>query len=433
MKYVLLGLLLMTGIASCAQKQRTKTDEKAAYFKEIKAATQNHNQLWDMNLYAPILLVDRQTRQVYANEPDTADILKPNGNIYTGGWPQNLSMANTALQWNGKRWAMIMLPLPEDKENRINLMTHELFHRAQPALGFTLSAANNNHLAKKDGRIYLKLELEALKKALRAGSNKELHKHLANAFTFRKYRHSLYPESKKEENNLEINEGLAEFTGVMMSGRNQRQMVEHLVQSINDFYKNPTFVRSFAYETIPVYGYLLYGKDVNWPGDITNETNLTDYFIKAFQIEIPDQLKNVVDSLARQYNGQNIMAEETATAEKTQKRIAAYRKKLIEQPHFEIPIMIDLKKLSVAFDPRTIMPLGDAGTVYPSIRVTDLWGILKVEKNGVLITSGWTKISLTNPVKIEKNKIIGNGWTIELNDGYAIEKNEAGNYRLVKK
>ncbi|ULT23417.1 hypothetical protein KUH03_30125 [Sphingobacterium sp. E70] len=67
-----------------------------------------------------------------------------------------------------------MLPLPEHRDDRINLLAHESFHRIQPELGFKLNNANNNHLDEKDGRISLRLEFEALKKALASSDKKEI-------------------------------------------------------------------------------------------------------------------------------------------------------------------------------------------------------------------------------------------------------------------
>ena len=115
--------------------------------------------------------------------------------------------------------------------------------------------------------------------------------------------------------------------------------------------------------------------------------------------------------------------------EKTKKLIAEYQVKFIQQPHFEIKF----EKMNVSFDPRNIVPLEDKGTVYPNIRVTDLWGILTVE-NGALMSPDWGRIAITNPTKTENKKVSGDGWTLELTDSYAVEKDAAtGNYRLIKK
>lgn len=418
------ALFLLSVFSIKAQKQ----DSIAVYFNELKTASKKNIQLWNKDLYGPVILIDQKTRELYANEPDTEGILKRNGNIYSGILPAKINIANTAVNWGGKRWAMIMLPLSSNRNNRINLLAHESFHSIQPSLGFTLNNVENNHLDQKEGRVYLRLELEALKQAVRSTSEKELQKHLANALTFRKYRNILYKDSGNTENLLELNEGIAEFTGIIVSGRNNEQTKSFLLSEIEDFMKNPTFVRSFAYHTTPVYGYLLYQRDPSWNKKINAKTDLTDYFIKSFDIRIPAVLQKTVEKLSGDYNGKAIMKEEVEREEKTKKLIAEYKLKFIQQPHFEIKF----EKMNVSFDPRNIVPLEDKGTVYPNIRVTDLWGILTVE-NGALMSPNWDKISISSPVKTENKKISGDGWTLELADGYNIVKDGSNrNYKLIK-
>ena len=93
---------------------------------------------------------------------------------------------------------------------------------------------------------------------------------------------------------------------------------------------------------------------------------------------------------------------------------------------------IRLEKMSVSFDPRNIMPIEGYGTVYPTLRVSDNWGILTVS-NGALLGTNWDKITVSEPTLINKNKVVGNGWTIDLNKGYIIEKNSSDkNYSLKK-
>jgi hypothetical protein len=262
-----------------------------------------------------------------------------------------------------------------------------------------------------------------------SSSEDETIAHLTNAISFRKYRNSLYPGSDTTENILELNEGLAEFTGVMMSGRDKGQMKEHFVASINTFFLNPTFVRSFAYQTIPVYGYLLSKSNESWNKEVTINTHLIDYFIKAFKIDVRIDLEKRIESITPLYNGYAIIAEEKKREERTREIVAAYRTKLVDQPHFEIRP----EKMNFSFDPRNIFPIEDKGTVYPNLRITDRWGILTVEK-GALISSGWDKISITNPISIDGNKIAGDGWTLELEEGYTIEKEQStGNFILKKK
>ncbi len=246
---------------------------------------------------------------------------------------------------------------------------------------------------------------------------------------FRKYRNILFPGSNETENQLELNEGLAEYTGFVISGRNKEQTKQHFTDNINSFLKNPTYVRSFAYNTTPVYGYLLSQKDKYWNQKITANSNLTDVFIKALNIKIPADVKAAVEKISPEYDGASIIKEEQIREEKIKIRIAEYKAKLIEQPHLEIRF----EKMNVSFDPRNILPIEDKGTVYPNIRVTDNWGILEV-KNGALMYPNWDRMSISIPSKINDQLVEGDGWTLQLNSNYTVKKDEKGNnYILIKK
>lgn len=74
----------------------------------------------------------------------------------------------------------------------------------------------------------------------------------------------------------------------------------------------------------------------------------------------------------------------------------------------------------------------DEGTVYPKIVLTDNWGVLTVEEGGALLRSDWRWVIVSEPLEITDDKIIGEGWVIELNENYKIEENAEGNYILVK-
>jgi len=428
MKRIIWVIFMLYVHTLSAQQTEITSNNISSYFKEIEKATKKHTKLWNKQLYKNILLVDPKTRQVYSNVPDSGNVLTLQHNIYNGKLPENINIANTAISWSGKRWAMIMLPLPTNKHDRINLLAHELFHTLQPKLGFQQYNKESNHLDQKDGRIYLRLELEALKKAVLSKSGNDQQKHLANAMLFRKYRNSLFPNSETLENQLELNEGLAEFTGLIISARNRKEVAEHFRNEIDAFFKNPTYVRSFAYYTTPVYGYLLYKKNKSWNKEIEPDANLTDFFIKQLNIALPLDIKATALKSTDEYNGQLIFKEEIIREEEIKKQISKYKTELIEQPHLEIR----LKKMNVSFDPRNIIPIEDKGTVYPKMRISDVWGILEVE-TGALMSPNWDRISITNPIKISPNKIEGDGWILTLKDGYILKKEERTRNYIVSK
>lgn len=411
------------------QNRQTYQDSIATYFDEIKTATKKHQHLWKKNLYAPLLLVNPSTRELYANEPDSEGILKHTGRIYVGQLPNEVNTANTAINWKGKRWAMMLLPLPINKQDRIQLMAHELFHAHQPALGFQLYNVDNNQLDEKEGRIFLRLELEALKMAVQAKGTEEQKRHLTNAITFRKRRHTLYKNADSTENILELNEGLAEYTGLSISQRSKKQMVEQFLKNINDFLHTPTFVRSFAYQTVPIYGYFLNELKQGWNKEINLRTNLTAYFIAKCHISLPKELNTSVQLIMAEYNGTTIVLEETEREQTTKKQLKELIDKFIVKPHLDIAF----EQMQLSFNPGNLVPVAEKGTVYPNLRISDKWGILTVE-NGALLSKNWDKVALTIPIKEEGRKAIGDGWTLELTEGYSITKDVVtGNYTLTKK
>ena len=424
-KIFLLLAICIPFIVSYGQ-ETSFNDTVSVYFQEISANTNHYKDLWNLDLYGPVLLVDPVSRKIFANYPDTAGILDLKGKIFTGLLPKSINIANTAIRWNGRSWAMIMLPLPENRQERLDLMSHELFHRSQQALGFHMSNTNNNHLDSRDGRIYLRLELEALRQALTAPANSEMSDHLANAIFFRKTRYSLFPGAVTSENLMELNEGLATYTGNMMSGRNDAENTSYFEQRLKEFQSWPTFVRSFAYLTTPIYGFILNRKDKTWNRQISDTTNLTSYFIRAYGLTVPVTL---CPDCLNKYGSEKIISEETRREEDKVKQIAEFKKIFVEQPHLDIR----LEKMNISFDPRNIVPLEGYGTVYPTMRISDNWGILTVTE-GALLGSGWDRVTLSEPSIISADRVSGIGWILELNEGYIVKKdNSDRNYTLLKK
>jgi len=416
-------------INSTVKISKSRLTKYENIFKGLKEYLSKENgKLWNHQLYGPLLFVNSENRTIIANEPDNRGVLTKKGEIYVGVLPKGINIANTAFDWNGKRWSMVMLPLPKDYNERLNLLIHELFHRIQPEIGFAnLITKQSNHLDDLNGRIFLKLELEALKKALMSDNDTVRQKHIRDALLFRHYRYELYPGAKETENTLEILEGLAEYTGSILSDRTDVKLKEHYITAINNFYNEPTFVRSFAYVTIPVYGYLMNLKDDNWNKGISKSTNLTDLITKFFHVTIPVDLKDTINSVKGDYGFSKISAFEIKRDIKRKKLIAKYEIKFLKNP----TLTIHFENMNISFDPRNIMPLKNLGTVYPALRIIDNWGILTVE-NGALLGKNWQKVTVSVPTEITDTIIKGDGWKIELNKNWKLIK-IGKNYTLKKK
>lgn len=405
-------------------------DSISLYFNQVKEATARHEGLWNRDIYGPLLLVHPETRQAFANEPDEEGYLVLENGIYTGTLPREVPVSNTDLRWSGKHWAMLMLPLPPVRYDRVDLMTHELFHCAQPSLGFTMRREDNQHLDLKEGRIYFRLEMNALEAALMSPRLSRAEEHLRNALLFRKYRHQVYRGSELSENQLELLEGLATYTGQMMSGRDKWEWREYLLLRISQINKTPTFVRSFAYETVPIYGFFLFQKDNHWNLSVDSETVLTELFSDAFGMERRILLQSYMKQVAEEYDGSRVVAEETRRTISNDEQLDRYRELFFDLPHLEIR----LEDMNMSFDPRNLIPLDeDEGTVYPTVEISDNWGILTVKEGGALLRSDWRWVIVSEPLEITGDRVVGEGWVIELNEGYFIEEAPGGIYLMSKK
>lgn len=429
MKSAYLAALLLCSTAgkTFCQQQDSLATQMQNYFNEAATATQLQKQIWGIDLYGPMLLVNPATREIITNMPDSSGKLQKQGSVYTGNLPKQFNTANTSFHWEGRDWAMLQLPLPTNKAERVNLMAHELFHRAQPSLHFTPQDPTNNHLDKKDGRLYLRLELNALQKALQATSSAERRQHLTNAMTFRQYRYILFPGADTTENALELNEGIAEYTGMMVCNRNKQDAQTHFGQYLQSFLEYPTFVRSFPYQTIPVYGYLLAQATPGWNRLLNSHSQLTPLLIKGFHLTMPKDIKAAALAQAGQYDAAAIIVAETAREVRIQEQISAYTRIFITQPHTDLRF----EKMSVSFNPSNIVPLEGYGTVYPTMRISDKWGILTVT-NGALMGTNWDKVTVSLPQAFTVREVSGQGWKLQLNEGYTLSQDANGNYSLKK-
>ena len=82
-------------------------------------------------------------------------------------------------------------------------------------------------------------------------------------------------------------------------------------------------------------------------------------------------------------------------------------------------LTLRFRKMNVQFNPTTLQPLGDAGTVYPTIRVTDEWGVIE-GTNGALMKPDWSALIVTAPAQTSGSSVTGDGWTLRLKPGWKI-------------
>jgi hypothetical protein len=362
-----------------------------------------------------MLLVVPATRQVIANQADAQGKLHAEDGVFLGQLPPEENIANTALDWAGVRWSEMLWPLPQDAARRRVLMTHEAFHRIQDSLGLPASNPDNPQLDTLDGRYTLQLEWRALDAALAATDDAERRERAADALAFRAARYRHFPAARQSEAALERNEGLAEYTGVTigsLSPAERRAMARHdlAVHAKND----ASFVRSFAYATGPAYGLLLDRYRPDWRKAIVQGGSPADLLAAALGVDM--DAAPALERRATRYDGPALLASERVRAEARARQAAAYKARLVTGPVLRLPI----KGMRVSFDPRNLMPLGDAGTVYPSIQVIDAWGSIEVD-GGALMASDWNQLTVAAPEgEVKDGKLHGQGWTLKLAPGWRL-------------
>lgn len=381
----------------------------AEYFRQADAVCRRDaGELWGVSLCGPMLFADPATRQVAANRADAGGALHEEAGVHVGRLPADVNIANTALEWSGVRWTMLPWPLPEDPEGRAVLLMHESFHRVQPELGMKAHNPANAHLDSLEGRYWLQLEWRALAAALESRDDARLQA-IADALAFRQRRRALFPDAAATENALERNEGLAEYTGVRLGAADPAARAAAKLRRAPDW---PTFIRSFAYASGPPYGVLLDAVRPGWRRDLDDESDFGDLLGSA--VELPPA---EAASRAAVYDGPQVLAAETKRAEERAKRIADYRARLVDGPVLILPF----QNMRISFDPLGLESFEDLGTVYPTLRVTDDWGILEVTAGGAFVDAGWSRAQVPAVFEREGAVLRGEGWSLRLEPGWTLE------------
>ncbi|MEY2520893.1 MAG: hypothetical protein QOF24_2652 [Verrucomicrobiota bacterium] len=411
-------ILFGTFSALCADGAESSIDLGLAahHFAEARQlCDRDGGKLWGHLLFGPILLVDPASRQVVASAPDREAQLTGSGEVFIGKLPANIMIANTAIDWAGVKWTMMLLPLPRDALRRRILLAHELWHRVQDEIGFPGSVAANRHLDTLDARIWLQLEWRALAGAL-TRSGKERNDAIGDALVFRAYRRSLFEKAAEEEERaMEMHEGLAEYTGIALSGAADPAI---FVADCNlkEGAAKPTFIRSFAYASGPAYGILLDQAGADWRKNLKRTDDLGALLQATLRLRLPEDLKQAARMRSQSYGGPALVASETARASDREEVLAAYRQKFIDGPVFVIP----LEQMKMQFDPGELISLDPRGTVYPNVKIVDVWGILTVS-NGALLESDFSRITVSAPTKSGATSAKGDGWTLELSSGWEVK------------
>jgi hypothetical protein len=376
--------------------------------------------LWGRTLCGPILLVDPDDRTVVANHADAVGTLNPAGRVFTGVLPTSEQISDTTVEWSGTRWSELIWPWPmrEDPDMRHVTLAHELFHRIQPDLHIEKLDGDNGHLDTFDGRYLIELEWNALAAALRAQTGSARRAAISDAILFRSERYRLFPGAGKNEAALESNEGMAEYTGVRLGLFTPKERIRYALRDLSAYIDAPSLVRSFAYATGPAYGLLLDQSDPRWLSEFASNQlgqRFDQRLSAALHLPPPDFTRLQKAELLYDRGG-SLRAKETGRDQQKRGLLAEYQSRLVSGPVLELP----LADSRFQFKPASLVPLGDLGTVYPTMNLQDAWGTLSVENGGVLIRKN-PKVATLSSVGFDPVTLRGHGFILTLKPGWTIE------------
>lgn len=373
--------------------------------------------LWGQSLCGSFLFADTERGRLIASRAVPGKGLEPAPEgLYVTTLPEDLPVANRAIEWGGVEWAMMILPLPQDPAAVRELLLHESYHRIQDDLGLAAKDHPMDHLVGEAGRTWLRLELRALARALAADSAGGPEA-LRDALAFRARRQALAPGAPVAETALELQEGLAAYTGAVLAVAPREAAEARVVELLNDFDDRDSYARSFAYATGPALGLLADRYAPGWRGEILRTRDLAG--VLGRKIDETERSEGEIEARARKYGLEEIAAQEAERRREAERRLADYRRRLVQEPVVVMP----LQEMQMTFDPNAVIPLGEHGTVYPTITLRDRWGTLIVESGGALISPDFTRATVPGGAS-EACMPGGQGWSLELADGWTLVSGE---------
>ncbi len=424
---VVLAAMMLSPSRAADAADETRAARCFAEARELSA--RDAGRTWGVPLAGPMLFVDAGSRAVYANRADANGVLVKHGGVWTGTLPDDVTIANTATTWSGVKWTMILWPLPDDAVDRARLMMHECYHRIQDDVHLPATVATAPHLDGAAARTWMELEWNALAVALlQTGSARR--EAVRDALLFRAARLHATPDAAENERKLDMNEGLAEYTGRRVAAGSEPLLRVAAIAALDRGRTRPSYVRSFAYASGPAYGALLDGARPGWRSSLTASSDLGHVLAVALKITLPADPTAEATRRGEVYGRAAIVAAEALRAEEHAAVVARYKARLVDGPVLRVPFTA---AGTYSFNPNDVVPLGDAGTVYESFELSDAWGVLSVSDGAFArMESGHiAAVQVVAPADAAARPLKGEGWTLELKPGWTVAPgSRAGDFEV---
>ncbi len=106
--------------------------------------------LWGVLFNAPIIIIDHLNNKMFFTAIENG-VVHP---VKEEPWDNKVPLANSFFEYNGKRYVTIIHAalMNAPCEQRVNLLTHEIFHLYQNSLGIENKLSVNYHMDEVVGR-----------------------------------------------------------------------------------------------------------------------------------------------------------------------------------------------------------------------------------------------------------------------------------------
>ncbi len=420
---VMVLLYLLAGVVppAAAQVDQQRAQE---FFKEAQALCERDGgRLWGVSFCAPMVIGDART-QTFATSQPPPDEPRPN----------TIGLLNGPIQWGDTMSAAMTWETIANwpARTRGEAFLHESFHIVQMSKGVATPdrgrlgpsmRSENEHLDAVDGRYWLRLEWRALAHALRESGELRAQA-VREALAFRQARLARYPEHVVSEYFLDINEGLASYTQVVLAARSAEDAIARAIELLASAEDGESYVRTFAYNSGPAYGLLLDAASPGWPRRLVAGDEPALLLLRALDVQpVAD-----VAAAALRYSGAQLRTTEEQRGQQRQARIAELRRRFVDGPVLLMPGGGSGLSNSLG---AVVVP--DVGTIYfHAYRMTGPWGALEAEK-GVLVSSDGRTRRLPAPVLRDETTISGEGWTLKVAPGWVVREGaRRGDYEVVR-
>ena len=407
---------------AAAQVDQQRAQE---YFKEAQALCERDGgRLWGVSICAPMVIGDART-QTFATSQPPPDAPRP----------KLIGILNGPIQWGDTMWAALSWDTIANwpARTRGEAFLHESFHIVQSSKGIGApdrarlgpnTRSENEHLDAVDGRYWLRLEWRALARALRESGERRAHA-VRDALAFRQARHARYPDHVVSEYVLDMNEGLASYTGTVLAAPSATDAIARALELLAAAEDGESFVRTFSYTSGPAYGLLLDAASPGWPRRMGVSDEPAELLMRALGIQ------PAVDATAAAagYGGAELRAAEERREQQRQARMAELHGRFVDGP-----VLVISGGGSGYTDSRGAVVIPDVGTIYfGAFRITGPWGTLEAEK-GVLIASDGRTRRLPAPVRRDDTTMSGDGWTLKVAPGWVVREGaRRGDYEVVQR